>query len=355
MQGDIQYVADSFLIERTFKILSESNDIGLTKQAFDLGSILGGIGDSIKQFVGGQIHGSEDGGVTRTVVDFLAPAIFFRLHPILGILVTAAQLFDFDIYSIYQTIVSAILPSIQAGQPVSANQINNIAKAAVPNLSDEPIEATSSEDLLSPLRELYSKGMLKEADGEITRSWKAQPFIPQNSNPLIRMFSFFGKRRGSSLIVGILVWFLKTVLLSAGLLAVGGVAAGALGLGSKDKTNTSEQQSIKPVILFGPKPTGAGSHIFKNNPGDLWIENLENEKPHERVLKWIYASYPDLYEYKDIILRTPTFWDAIKRITQNWNPGQVQWSIPDPFKSRDEILALFIGDVYKTINQSKGT
>ncbi|MFA5759154.1 MAG: hypothetical protein WC942_07360, partial [Clostridia bacterium] len=98
MDGDIQFVADTFLIQRMFNILSEadSDDGILRKNAFDITSVLSSIAQSIKQYVGSQAHGAESGGVTRTVINLLAPATFFRLHPILGLLVTAAQLFGVD-------------------------------------------------------------------------------------------------------------------------------------------------------------------------------------------------------------------------------------------------------------------
>ena len=89
MYGDIEYIADTLLLERTFANLVENEGLP-NKYAFDLGSIIGNIGSSIKQFVGGQIHGKDTGGVVRTVTNLMAPALFFRLHPILGLIATAA-------------------------------------------------------------------------------------------------------------------------------------------------------------------------------------------------------------------------------------------------------------------------
>ena len=199
MEGDIQFVADSFLLEKTFQILAEADDNSLRKQAFDLGSVLSGVGDSIKSFVGSQIHGQDSGGVTRTVVNFLSPAIFFRLHPLLGMLVTAAQLFGFDLYSVFQRIVDAIMPSLQAGQPVSAQQINDIAKSSIPAM------ATASDDLFEGLRELHKSGKLTKesikSQGSITDFFSPQKKQP---NAFYRMFEFLSPARRGSLIVGIL-------------------------------------------------------------------------------------------------------------------------------------------------------
>ena len=357
MKGDVQYIADTFLIERMFQVLAEledDNDV-LKKQAFDLGSVLGSIAGSIKQFVGSQIHGQDSGGVTRTVVNFLAPAMFFRLHPILGIIVTGAQLFGFDLYSVYQTIINAIMPSIQAGEQVTAQQVNDAAKSAIPQVQ----EVQASDDLLYSIREMHKQGSLtKEGIGSSWQNANRQnPFLPKNTNPLLRMVSFLGPRRGSSLIVGILVWFLKTVLLSAGLLAAGGVATSALGLGSsKEKPSylpqsTSTEPTTTPAISSIPSPTGGGGFNYRPNKGDIWIENLGSQKPHERIMQWVIESYPDLNQYKDIVLRTPSFWSAVRGLTQDWPPGQGQWAIPEPYKTRNEILAMFVPDVYREITR----
>jgi hypothetical protein len=361
MDGDIQYVADTFLLERTFQILAETDasDGPLRKYAFDLGSVLSSIGNSIKTFVGGQIHGQDSGGVTRTVVNFLAPAVFFRLHPLLGILVTAGQLFGFDLYAIFQSIVGAILPKIRSGQPVSAQEVNQAGQSAMASAGGAPMAAAASDDLLYPLRELHQNKMLKEAVGyRGTSAWNQQPFMPQGNNPLLRMFSFLAPNKRGSLIVGILVWFVKTVLMSAGLLAVGGMAAGALGLtgGPQAGSATAPGTGGAPPATVGlpagvPAPTGAGSYNFRPNSNDIWVESLGGQQPHERVLAWTIESYPDLNQYTDIILRTPSFWNAVRGISQQWAPGQEQLVIPKPYKTRQEIMNLFINDVWRQVQQ----
>lgn len=367
MDGEAQYVADTFLLERTFQVLAELEDSDgpLRKYAFDLSSILGSIGQSIKTFVGGQIHGQDSGGVARTVLNFLAPAVFFRLHPILGILVTGAQMFGFDLYSIFQRIVGAIEPLIQSGQPVTAQQVNDAAKSAMPQVDGAPAMATSSDDLLAPLRAMHNEGKLtKEGVGTWGAANRNNPFMPKTKSPLLRMFSFLGPQRGSGIIVGILVWFLKTVLMSAGLLAVGGLAAGALGLSGPQQGQQAAPAgqaapaaqtpvSLPPQPAGGgmPAPSAAGNWNYRPKPGDIWIEELGGGQPHERVLEWVFESYPDLYEYQDIILRTPSFWTVVKGISQNWRPGQSQMEIPEPYKTRNEILAMFIPDVYRMIQQ----
>jgi hypothetical protein len=67
------------------------------------------------------------------------------------------------------------------------------------------------------------------------------------------------------------------------------------------------------------------------------------------VLDWAVQSYPSLSQYEGIILNTPSFWNSVRSITEKWRPGQVDISIPDPYKTRDEVVNLFINDVFRSV------
>lgn len=364
MDGEIQYIADTFLLEDFFQSLAEEDDDKLRKYAFDFGSILSGIKGSIGNFVGSQIHGKDSGGATRTIVNLLAPATFFRLHPILGLIVTGAQIFGMDIYSIYQSIIEKIKPSIEAGKPVSAGEINEAAKAAAPEMAKG-----ASDDFLYPLREMQKESQLWGGRrGYYSRpTATGQPFLPQSKNPLLRMFSFLGMSRGSSLIVGILVWFLKTILLSAGLLVAGGAAASALGIGPGSKNNVSPTEvgvteQAGGVGLARRRPeapeavsssSGIGTYNYRPSTNDLWVESLGSQKPHERVLQWAVESYPALDQYQDIVLSTPSFWNAVRSISNTWRPGHTVLVVPKPYNTRNDVLSLFITDVANEIKKER--
>jgi hypothetical protein len=342
MNGDIEYVADTYLIERVIKSIAGTDD-NFVKEA-QLGSVLDSIAGSIKSYVGSQIHGQDSGGITRTLVNLFAPATFFRLPPLMGVMMTAAQLLGVDLYSIFQRISSAIMPSIQAGQPVSPDVINNAAKSAV--------GVTTTASLLDPLYEI-----------EKTAQWgKSSKF--QNETPLVRMFGFLGKKRGGSLLAGIIGWFFKTILLSAGMLAVGGAVGGALGFQTGQKAPSeydSVQQSaqseqvnfISSQPSFNTGPNQSAMYSYRPNSDDIWIEALNGQQPHERLLQWISEAYPDLYQYQDIIVKVPSFWQGVRGISRDWIPGKNQMSVPQPYKTRNDILSLFINDIFREIQ--KGT
>lgn len=328
MRGDIEYIADSFLIERVFAGFEKD----FVKEA-QLASVLSGIGDSIKSFVGSQIHGEDSGGITRTLVNLLAPATFFRLHPLLGMVVTAGQLFGIDIYNVFQRIMGAVSPMLQSGQPVPPDVINDAAKSAI----GESTATTAS--LLAPLSKVAVFGRSRSSSTE---------------SPLVRMFSFLGPKRGGNILVGIIAWFVKTVLLSAGMLAVGGTVTKALGFEPGQKAPAHHQSGYTTgTPSFNTGPNQSVMYDYRPNPNDLWIEDLDGQEPHERLLQWVSEGYPDLYQYQDIIVKVPSFWQAVRGISRNWTPGKSQMSIPQPYKTRNDILSLFMNDVFNEIQ--KGT
>ena len=166
MNGDIQYVSDTILLEETFQVLAEFNDNRFEKYAFDLAAILPSIGNEVSSLVGGNYS------TPRKIVDLLAPALFFGIHPLLGALVAIAEHFGYDLTAIYEKIKNAIMPDLKAGKPVTAEQINSAAQAAIPEVSETsstepPPEEGEADDLFYPLRAMRNKGQLtKEAIGK---------------------------------------------------------------------------------------------------------------------------------------------------------------------------------------------
>ena len=349
MNGEIQYVSDTILLEETFQALAEFNDNRFEKYAFDLAAILPSIGNEIASLVGGHYS------TPRTIIDLLAPAMFFGIHPVLGALLALSTHFGYDLTGIYEKIKSAIMPNLEAGKPVTAEQINSAAQAAIPeetSSTEPPEEEGEADDLFYPLRAMRNKGQLtKEAIG------KGNSYFARNRaeggwlDPLKGLLNLFSAKRRGNIIVGILSWFLKTILLSAGLLAVAGVVGSVFSKKPEVGQEGSAPASQSPAASQTPAPTGVNSYVYKKNSGDMWVEELNGQQPHEMILNWALQSYPSLNQYKSIILNTPSFWNAVREVTEDWRPGQTDVAIPDPYKSRDEVVKLFIDDVFKAIGR----
>ena len=363
MYGEDQYVSDTILLEETFQALATFQPEGMEKHAFDLASILPSIGSAVSSATGQQFREEPD-SVLRTVSDLLVPGIAFGIHPLLGVLVGIAEYFGFDLVSVYDKIKSAIMPSLEAGQPVSADQINSVAASAIPETQDSPKDEGNVNDLLAPLRAMRDKGHLtKEAlygicDNSLVIEGQLRGSGGNWFNPIKGLLSVWSSRKRNSIIVGLLSWFLKTILLSAGLLAVGGAVGHFFPKKPVSGLNTtvpvSGQQSGSWFSSSNiPESTGAGSFIYRTGPGDIWVEELNGMQPHEMVLDWAIKSFPSLYQYKNIILNTPSFWNVVRNVTEKWRSGQTEVVIPEPYKSRDDVVKLFIGDVFKRINEGR--
>lgn len=349
MKNNLELLAEDLLIEKFFNHISVNSLLVKEAQVSMISSILSPIGDSLKQFVSGQTAGKDNKEIIKTIVNFLTPAVFFKLHPILGIVAAvASSVFHFDLYGIFEKIINTIKPSLEKGESVSASTINNAAKSAMPDFSDEAsVNDKISSNLLYPLIELEEKGLLEK-----------KAFVKSSANAFENILKGLGRKKGSSVIVGILVWFLKRFLLAAGLLAAGAAVVYNL-KPSKEEGKSETVKEEKPyqysaetsVTKVVPKSTSKGSKLYKINPGDVWIENIGNKKPFEVILNWVFESYPDLYQYKNIILNTPSFWSTVNDVSAKWKPGQMRVEIPDPFKKRDDVLNLFIKDVFDKINK----
>ena len=324
MNGEIQYVSDTILLEETFQVLAEFNDNRFEKYAFDLAAILPSIGSWVASHTGAQMR-DEPNSILRTVEDLVVPGIAFGIHPLLGALVAAAEYFGYDLTAIYEKIKSAILPDLKAGKPVTAEQINSAAQAAIPEVSETsstepPPEEGEADDLFYSLRAMMSKGNLTK---EAIIGGKSSYYSRTEGgwlNPLKGLLNLFSARRRGNIIVGLLSWFLKTILLSAGLLAVAGVVGSAFSKKPGEAGQEGPAPAGAPAAQTSspqtPAPTGVNSYVYKTKPGDMWVEELNGQQPHEMLLKWALQSYPILDQYKSIILNTPSFWNAVREITK---------------------------------------
>jgi hypothetical protein len=354
MRGDLQFIEDTFLLEKTFKILDEvvaqEADEAFVKKA-QIGGIMGSIAQGVQSAASSQIDTSSGEGIARTVTNFLVPGIFFKLHPALGVIATAAQLvFGFSLYDVFAAIVRPLLSKLTSGQPVSSDEVNQAAASAMPGV------ATASDDLLYGLRELEDRG-------EITKTaqlFGRRSYRISRGGLLETMQNFFGgmgSQKGKSFIVGLLGWLLKRALLSVGLLAAGGAVMGLMGRQPGGQGQPAAQPAqghptpapATPAGVQMPRSTGAGSIVMRLNPSDIWIEPLNGKPPHEVIKDWAIQSYPDLVQYRDIIDSVPMFRTAVQRVTRDWTRGKDVIEMPPEFKKKDDVLNMFVPYVFQQI------
>ena len=356
MKGDIEYFADTVLLEKMFSIIAITDNKSsiITKTAFDLSSMLSPLKSAIVSGVGSQV---DTASPLSSVVNLLAPGILFKLHPAFGIIMTAAQMFGFDLVSIFTKVADLVKKALLSGKQLTTVDINQMAQQAAPELS-----STAGEDLFVGIRHLEKHGGLFKAAG-----WFGSSKKPTDStSAFLRMFGFLGKEWKGKFLLGFVTWVLKTVLLSAGLLVAGAAIKGML-TPSKPATQTNpnlptaqQQTPNQPLspknpasVIKEPRPSGSGAVPMRNVPTDNWVVMLEGRKPSDIILAWLLQSYPDLNEYKDIINNSPAFWSAVKRFTKNWPVGQSSLVVPPEFNKIDDILNLFVHDIYLEINKQE--
>ncbi len=376
-KDELQYIADSHLIDNLVSL-----QFGLQKQA-GVSDILGGVGSEIKSFV--QEHVSEDkpGGVIGSLLNIMAPAVIFRIHPIMGILYLIATAFGFDLQSTLGKIIDTIKPKLESGEAVTTAEVNAIGASLAGGITAE-----SSDDLLGYLHKLdlnkfagpssYSQQdiMSKLFGGTGQASGVKVPwlFADKNAGPLQRIFGNLfasgGKNTARRLLVGFMVWIVKTILAGAGLLAVTGFVANKLRPNAESTPTTNSEPKSESITTGIPSTlpaeqivpnllndllnfTGAGQKIVRKSPSALWVVPLSGSIENT-LLNWVNEMYPNMSEYEDIIMSTPSFQSMIDKLNDPAKVGANSLVIPQEFQTRKDIVDTFIRDAAKkVVNKGK--
>jgi hypothetical protein len=272
--------------------------------------------------------------------------------------------------------VSGLKPALLSGQPVTAGYVNSLGKSLL-----KPVESlfsgASEDDLFCDLRKMEKSGQLKRVAQfervaqipflDIFGPKKTGPsplaMFPSRQLPILeRIFGFLSPNRGHNLLVAFVIWFVKIVLVSAGLLVVGGVAAEYFGLGKKGPEpgqqipNTNvEMMGPVPVPVqrqqVGLKPPRLGSPALEYMPNDArntWYVPVEGT-PRKTLLNWTLRAYPQLSGYDRMITAHPSFGDMVNRMRRGLTPDGSQMAMPIGFTRWVDVVNQFASDVYRVI------
>lgn len=365
---ELRYLADTGLIDRVLKM-----DMALSKEA-SISDSLGSISTAVQKYVIDKIDTSSGEGLIKSVLRLLEPSVFFYIHPVLGILSTVGQMFGFSVTDMLSSLVDTFKPKIERGERVSPEEINAAGRAL---MGGEGEVVSASYDFFGPLRKLAQEGLLFKA--AFSPIQDAKRFY--NQPMLYRVFGFLGKGKSRGLIVGFLVWFLKTVLLSAGLLAVGGTINELLKNKSQNSGGSSEQNSLpftpstnnpqetvmegrpqqqtpaslgRPVAPpVGLTPSGRGEQLFKNDDRSAWIVPLYGNVPNTLIL-WTTEIYPELKGHENLIEDSSSFNRVANILEDNMDYRTPNYLIMPPgFNRRIDVVNLFAGDVAKKLKEGR--
>lgn len=373
-KGSLQYVSDTQLIEKLFLI-----DLGLRKQA-GIGDFLGGIASSVMNWA--KQHVAQR-GVVGFLADLLVPGILFKAHPLLGTLATIAELLGFSPSKIISGIIGDVKPKIESGEEVSADDINSIGKSLVS--SEVGGMTAESSDMFDELRQLEKRGELvrfiresnlitEAAPGKSLLDFSKElagmhqaggasfpivPILPDMGAPLLqRIFgNLFQKRQTGKakwLLGGFFIWFIKTALLGAGLLAGGEMIKNML-TKKKDPEQIAPdttQQASHPVgqsytfpnIKF--TPTGNGQDIHPNDhASSTWIVPIQNGSVKNTLLAWAPYVYKDLQGKESLIQQTRSFNKTVNDMMEHFDDNTDQLTVPSQFKSIKQVVDQFAPEV----------
>jgi len=354
MQGDLQYIADCLLIDKLCQM-----DAALEKRAdFSemAGNGLSGAAEAIASFVKSNVDFSSPKAAGMSLIKILGPGILFRINPIIGGAISViAKMFHIDIPSIWDNLMNPIKDKIKDGIPIQPGEL----------------KTTLTTDAFADVRVLIRNGELLKIS-----QWRARApsggyaiFPPKNVPFIQKMFGFLGPNKSRNIIEGFLMWFLKTALLSAGLMAVsGGIAKmiepnkpvgkqlndpaqqGAPGAAWKTPEymsyqNTAPATTTQQSLINGLQPSGKGEQFHANDANTAWLVPLTGDV-RNTVLQWATSVYPELQGQEGLIEASPKFNRIVNIMQDNVNDKSPNYlMMPAGYNKIIDIVNSFVGDV----------
>ena len=382
-RGSIQYMADTRLIEKIFLI-----DAGLRKEA-GAGEFLRGMASSV---MGWAKRNIEQKGVAGFLADLLVPGILFKVHPVLGTLASLADVLGFSTSKIISSIVGSIKPKLDSGEPVSLDDVNSVGKDAVAAEAG-PLSAEASSDPFDVLRQMERRGELVRFIREASIIIEAKPsrtvsdiakelaglqpsggsvpkipFIPDMGSPLLqRVFGNLLQKRETGkakwLIGGFFIWFVKTSLLGAGLVAGASLFKGLLQKKNPDapasepsggESYTEPAAQSTPVaapVSHKLTPNGSnGQDIHANDhASSTWMVPIKGGSVRATLMLWAGYVYKELQGREDIIGQAQSFNKTVQEMMQYADASSDQLTVPAKFKSIKQVVDQFASEVASKI------
>lgn len=329
---------------------------------------LDSIGDSVKSFFHEHFHNFDEvpGGYATSFVSLLAPAVLFRINPLFGILATIADQFGLNFEYLVKKIGDALKPKIEAGEPITPEEVNQIG---------ESIGGVSATAFLNGLN-----WMVKEARryGSSYSPEMEIPFLSGGDSDSIlgKIFGNLGKQKGKRMIVGFIVWLVKTALAGAGLLAGGELVGKMLGHQRRDRIREEEAATQAPSETSAPEvhnesttethtesPEPVISHPDVKKMVDeayhgsqkMWLVPLVGNGSIADTLRiWTLDLYPELNQYEDIdqkIMICPEFRSTAQLLATQGQKFNGKLVMPAQFTSRQQVVDRFIDHLKSTLGK----
>lgn len=349
-KDELQYLSDTLLIEQ---LASDSNGLKQASLFDDIG--FNGIADHVKQFAQEHVRSDAPGGYVGSIINLMAPAVAWRIHPILGVVTTAAQLLGFDIVSMVKSILGGVSDKINSGEGVTLEEINSLGRGVASSMAGD---SSSADDMLFPVRQAFTRTSLS--------GLPKVPFGYTKGAPLLqRIFGQLTRARGKWLIAGIVIWLLKTVLFGSLLIAGASVVKKII---TPTQTEQSAQAPASPISPASPaqqtdkvpapastadpfKASGNGQQYFISDFNNIWVVPLLNGSIDDTLIAWAVDVYPELNGQEFAIESSSAFDNAVSMLKRNFNAKDSSNLImPIGLHTRKQVVDLFAKDV-KTLKE----
>ena len=157
---------------------------------------------------------------------------------------------------------------------------------------------------------------------------------------------------------GFISWFVKTILLSAGLLSTSNQTKDII-LGDSYRVGIPEENapsSATPAVSNQVSsrliPSGVGQKFHANDKKTAWVLPIINNSIEDTLLSWAVEIYPQLSGYEGIIVNTPSF-IKVRDLFKSQYSGGSSVIAPPGFNKRVDIINQFAGDAYLAIQRGQ--
>lgn len=347
MNYDLLYIKSNLLIDELNQL-----EFGITKQAgvFDdlwsqlNGSVAGVITNAVKD----HFQSDAPGGWFTGFMSLLSAGVLWNIHPLLGVLYTVANELGFNFTDIVKKIFNILKPKLDNNQPISSADVVKAGEEAA-GISVEAFYE-DFEQLIKKARMYATAGFFDEIDALRSNKNQSRSLSEKIFGNALKAQ---GKGKVRKIMVGLVIWLVKTMLKSVGILAIGGAALSLLGLKRKEeesKSTESENKIKDPSEIDTTTKTWLPPKLEKKYWVVPILGNIEN------TLKiWaqdLYSELKSLPNLDQLLNESIKFKETVDLLTIDPSKYSAkQLLMPTQFKNRKEVVDNFIDDILLKIQQ----
>ena len=320
IKGEIQYMADSLLLEKLATI-----EYGLTKNAGII-DMFSGLFTSIKDEIAAKV---KERGVLTVLAEYLTEGAIISLLGPWGIAIEAAASYlGFDIGAFAVSVFSSVKDKIEVGESINLNEINEQGKA---------LGKLAFNDMFFSLRKAEAEGTIVKNGGGLGSLLKG--------------------KSAKSLLVGIVTWVIKSILIGAGV----NEGAKAISKEVSKHTNNGESSNVEsnspsdlhpvkvnlpPVIPNTFKASNDGNQYHINDGSSVWVVPLLNKSVEKTLIWWTVTIYPELKGYENELTQLSSFNNMASILKSGIEINHPDYlTIPQGLHTRKEVVDRFAGAV----------